>query len=61
VSSSSKGKKPKPKDDHPKDVLSAAGAGGDKPKAHVSASRRVYEVDSKDEMMMDSQDTAVQS
>jgi hypothetical protein len=41
VSSSSKGRKPKPKDDHPKDVSSAAGAGGDKPKAQVSASRRV--------------------
>jgi hypothetical protein len=29
VSSSSNGKKPKPKDDHPKDVSSVAGAGGD--------------------------------
>jgi hypothetical protein len=53
VSSSSNGKKPKPKDDHPKDISSAAGAGGDKPKAQVSASRRVYEVDSNDEMIMD--------
>jgi hypothetical protein len=53
VSSSSKGKKTNPKDDHPKDVSSAAGVAGDKPKAQVSASRWVYEVDSNDEMIMD--------
>jgi hypothetical protein len=53
VSSSSKGKKPKPKDDHPKDVSSAAGAGGDEAKGRVFESRRVYEVDSNDEMIMD--------
>jgi len=53
VYSSSKGKKPKPKDDHPKDVSSTAGAEGDKPKAQVSACRLVYEVDSNDEMIMD--------
>jgi hypothetical protein len=38
VSSSSKGKTPKPKDDDPTDVLSAAGANGSTPKAQVSAS-----------------------
>jgi len=53
LSSSSKGKRPKPKDDHPKDVSSTAGAGGDKRKAQVTASRRVYELDSNDEMIMD--------
>jgi hypothetical protein len=52
MSLSSKGKKPKPKDDHPTDVLSVAGAGRDKPKVQVSASRRIYEVDSNDEMIM---------
>jgi len=53
VFSSSNGKRPKPKDDHPKNVSSAAGEGGDKPKVQVSASRQVYEVDSNDEMIMD--------
>jgi hypothetical protein len=53
VSSSSKGKKPKPKDDNPNDDSSAVGAAGDKPKAQVSASRWVYEVDFNDEMIMD--------
>jgi len=37
VASSSKGKKPKPKDDHPKYVLTAVGAAGNKPKAWDSA------------------------
>ena len=53
VSSSSKGKKTKPNDDNPKDVSSAAAAGGVKPKAQVSAPRWVYEVDSNDDMIMD--------
>jgi hypothetical protein len=53
VSSSSQGKRPKPKDDHPKEALSMAGAEENNPKAQVSASRGVYEVDSNDEMIMD--------
>jgi len=53
VSSSSKGKRPKPKDDHPKDVSSVAGAAGNKPKAQASASRRIHKVDSNDEMIID--------
>jgi hypothetical protein len=53
MSSSFNVKTPKPKDDHLYDVLSLAGAGGDKPKAQVPASRWVYEVDSDDDMIMD--------
>jgi len=61
VSSSSNSKKLKPKDDHPEDVSSVAVAGRDMPKPQISASRRVYEVDSNDEMIMDYKDTVVQS
>ena len=53
MASSSKGKWPKPKDDHPKDVSSAAGAAWSKPKAQVSASRQIYKVDSNNEMIID--------
>jgi len=52
VSSSSKGKRPEPKEDYPKDGSSMAGAGGDKPKVQVTPSRRVYVVDYNDEMIM---------
>jgi hypothetical protein len=53
VSSYSEGKRPKHKDVAPNNVSSAAGAGGDKPNSQVSASRRVNEVDSNAEMIMD--------
>ena len=53
VVSSSQGKWPKAKDDNPKNVSSAAGAGGNMPKPQVSESRRVCEVDSNDEKIID--------
>jgi len=43
---------PKPIDNHPKDFSSAAAAAGSETKAHVPASRRIYEVDSNDEMII---------
>jgi len=53
VASSSKDKWPTPKDDHPRNVSSAAGPAGSTPKAQASASRRIYEVDSNNEMIID--------
>jgi hypothetical protein len=53
VSSACNGKTTKCKADQPMDVSSLAGAGWDKPKAQMSASIKVYEVDSNDEMLMD--------
>jgi len=51
---------PKPIDNHPKDFSSAAAAAGSETKAHVPASRRIYEVDSNDEMIINYKDTVVQ-
>jgi len=53
VGSFSKGKQPKPKDDHPKDFSSAAGVAGYKHRVQVFASRQIYDVDSNDEMIID--------
>jgi hypothetical protein len=53
LASSSKGKMPKSKDDHPEDVMSAVGAAAKVLKAQVSGSRQVYNVGSNDEMITD--------
>jgi len=59
VASLSQGKRPTPQDDHPNDVSSVAGAAGSEPKTQVSASRPIYEVDSKDEMIIEQRVTVV--
>jgi len=60
VALSSKGNRPKPNGDYPKDVSSASGAAGKNPKAQVSASRQIHKVDSTYEMITDSWDTVIQ-
>ena len=58
---SPKGKRPRPKHDDPKHILSAVETAANNPMAQVTASRQNYNVASTNGMITDSGDTVIQS